>query len=916
MLGTRVLKVHVPGGHRSVLAQPFEAATLDTLGEVDALDGASPSAAWIAMMCSAARRLVDVGRVVPALVGRPGGIWEARWRPLAGDSATVNATLAPAMPPAVAATQPEAAAEVPAELLAWLVDAEARRRLARRGWVAELGDIRRPVGRAARLLTRALGSGSGTFRAEAQLAGPLRRLEAAFDELARRADGEVVTAVRLRLGLPDVDSNDREAWPLQLELVDRDDRRRHCRAADLIDGSPAALAFAGGDRALARLRGQLDRAATDLATACPWLSEWLAAPDQGVPDRGVDLDTAAATLAAVEALAGQGIEVVAPDAMVRRQPSARGTVESGGIKGRFAADALVRWTAVVDEQPVDDELLRRAAEAGAGLVEVGGRWVLVTAEAARRALDNLDRHRDEHAAVSPIEALQLHAQPDGDDRLVADGWLADLIDGLPDAQLAEGHEPPGFAATLRPYQRRGLGWLQFLDHAGFGGCLADDMGLGKTPTTLAHLAARPGPHLVVCPLSVVHNWEAEAARFVPLSRISVHHGAARRTGSVAELAAAHDIVVSTYATVTRDIEALTQVEWSTVVLDEAQAIKNPSSQTARAMRRLSAGQRLALTGTPVENRLSELWSILSFAVPGLLGSHTQFRARFATPIERHRDASAAASLRALTAPFLLRRTKADKALVPDLPDKVEQVAWATLTHEQATMYQAVVDRLLADSQAATGIRRRGMVLAALTRLKQICNHPAHALGDGSPLAGRSGKLARFDELAAQLLDAGERALIFTQFREMGLLLQRHCAERLGLAVPFLHGGVGAGTRRRMVECFQGGEGPPLLLVSLKAGGTGLNLTAASRVVHYDRWWNPAVEDQASDRAWRIGQQRSVFVHKLVCRGTVEERVDQMITDKRALAEAVIGATPETWLSELTTEELRDLIALDRRATHP
>jgi SNF2 family DNA or RNA helicase len=322
-------------------------------------------------------------------------------------------------------------------------------------------------------------------------------------------------------------------------------------------------------------------------------------------------------------------------------------------------------------------------------------------------------------------------------------------------------------------------------------------------------------------------------------------------------------------------------------------------------------QRLALTGTPVENRLTELWSILSTVAPGLLGNQQQFRTRFALPIERRHDAEATATLRRLTSPFLLRRTKADRSLVPDLPDKVEQIAWAPLTREQVTMYQAVVDQLLVDAQATSGMKRRGLVLAALTRLKQICNHPAHALGDGSGLAGRSGKLTRFDELVTDLLDAGEQALVFTQFREMGLLLQRHLDERFGVRPPFLHGGVPRSARDQMVDTFQhGGSGSPLLLVSLKAGGTGLNLTAASRVVHYDRWWNPAVEDQATDRAWRIGQQQAVFVHKLVCQGTVEERIDQLITDKRALAAAVVGTTGETWLSELSTDELRDLVVLD------
>ena len=341
--------------------------------------------------------------------------------------------------------------------------------------------------------------------------------------------------------------------------------------------------------------------------------------------------------------------------------------------------------------------------------------------------------------------------------------------------------------------------------------------------------------------------------------------------------------MTTYGLAVRDIAELASVQWQTVVLDEAQAVKNPHTHAARTVRKLPALQKLALTGTPVENRLSELWAILDVVNPGLLGSEHRFRTHWAQPIERDGDVEVAARLRRLTGPFVLRRTKADRSLVPDLPDKVEQIAWATLTREQAAMYQAVVDRLLADAQAEVGMKRRGLVLAALTRLKQICNHPAHAAKDGSRLAGRSGKLARFDELVVDLLDADERALVFTQYREMGDLLQRHLAEQLDLRVPFLHGGVPKSRRDRMVDHFQDGTGSPLLIVSLKAGGTGLNLTAATRVVHYDRWWNPAVEDQATDRAWRIGQHRSVFVHKLVCQGTVEERISELIDDKRRLA---------------------------------
>ena len=511
--------------------------------------------------------------------------------------------------------------------------------------------------------------------------------------------------------------------------------------------------------------------------------------------------------------------------------------------------------------------------------------------------------------VDALTLLRLAGEGEVDSGAASAGdratWTDELLAGLPDERLQEEHEPAGFVGELRPYQRRGLAWLRFLDRLGLGGCLADDMGLGKTATTLAHLLDRPGPHLVVCPLSVVHNWQAEAARFAPSLRVVVHHGAER---AEQELAGA-DLVVTTYGLLHRDVEHLGAVAWSTVVADEAQVIKNPATHAAKAMRTLRAGQKLALTGTPVENRLADLWAILDVVDPGLLGSRERFRHRFAKPIERDGDGDAAARLRRITQPFVLRRTKADRSLVPDLPDKIEQVAWAGLTREQAVLYQHVVDQLLANAAAETGMKRRGLVLAALTRLKQICNHPVHVLGDGSRLAGRSGKLARFDELVDELLDVGERALVFTQFKEMGDLLVRHLGERLELRAPFLHGGVSRARRDAMVADFQAGLGCPLLLVSLKAGGTGLNLTAASQVIHYDRWWNPAVEDQATDRAWRIGQGRTVNVHKLVCEGTVEERIAALIDQKRALADTVVGSG-ESWLSELSTAELRDLVRLE------
>ncbi|MBD0321252.1 MAG: DEAD/DEAH box helicase, partial [Gemmatimonadetes bacterium] len=420
---------------------------------------------------------------------------------------------------------------------------------------------------------------------------------------------------------------------------------------------------------------------------------------------------------------------------------------------------------------------------------------------------------------------------------------------------------------------------------------------------------RAPPTLLVCPMSLVGNWQRETARFAPDLKVHVHHGAERLSGAALRKAVrGSDLVLTTYALAARDREELASVEWGRVVLDEAQNVKNAAARQSQAVRSFRAPRRIALTGTPVENRLAELWSILDFLNPGLLGPAAVFRRRFATPIERFRDAERAAELQRLTRPFILRRLKTDRRIIRDLPAKHEIRVVCNLTREQASLYQATVDEMLARVEESTGIERRGLVLATLTRLKQVCNHPAHLLQDGSALEGRSGKVSRLEEILEEVLALGDRALVFTQFAEMGHLLRTLLESRFGNEVPFLHGGTPRAARDALVARFQGGDGPPVLLLSLKAGGTGLNLTAANHVIHFDRWWNPAVEDQATDRAFRIGQRRDVQVRKLVCAGTLEERIDEMIEDKKKLAESVLGAG-EAWLTELSTAQLRQVVAL-------
>ena len=611
---------------------------------------------------------------------------------------------------------------------------------------------------------------------------------------------------------------------------------------------------------------------------------------------------------------------------------------STGVAGLGLADLLaVDWDLLLGDQPLSRSELERLARLKVPLVRLRGQWVELDPQRLAAALDRLERQ----SQITVGAALRLSA---GAGELAPglpvagvaiEGAAGDLLRRLTGAErLAELAPPAALHGQLRPYQVRGFSWLAFLRGYGIGACLADDMGLGKTVQVIALLlhdrtagqgtadassagpvgggGRRIGPALLVCPTSLVGNWQREIARFAPSLRVMVHHGATRLRGAeFAEAAAAHDVVISTYALAHRDVGHLAEVRWDGIILDEAQNIKNADTRQSQSLRSLPAGYRIALTGTPVENRLTELWSILDFLNPGYLGSAAEFYNRFAVPVERYQDAAAAARLRGLVQPFILRRVKTDPTIIADLPEKLEQPVYVNLTPEQATLYAALVEAMLAQINAADGIQRRGLVLAALSKLKQVCNHPAQFLGDGSPLPGRSGKLNRLAEMLEEVLAEGDRALIFTQFAEMGTLLQQYLMERFGSDVLFLHGRVSQAERSRMVERFQEAEdGPALFILSLKAGGVGLNLTRANHVFHFDRWWNPAVENQATDRAFRIGQQKNVMVHKFIAAGTVEEKIDAIIAGKRHLASQVVG-TGEQWLTELSTDQLRALFALEQ-----
>ncbi|WP_436794274.1 DEAD/DEAH box helicase [Actinospongicola halichondriae] len=567
----------------------------------------------------------------------------------------------------------------------------------------------------------------------------------------------------------------------------------------------------------------------------------------------------------------------------------------------------VRWDATVDGAGLTESELLQLAQAKRPVVRLRGRWV--RADPAR--LKKLNERTE--VGLGDVLAAALSGTVSVDGHAVEaelTGPLVDLAERLHHVDDVRAREVPAdLDAELRPYQERGLAWLAEMADLRLGGVLADDMGLGKTIQVLAlHLLRRgSGPTLVVCPATLMSNWEREAAKFTPGVDVRRYHGTGRSLDDVIAAGAGNEgIVVCTYGIARRDAAKLSEVPWGLVVADEAQAIKNPMSRTARAMRTIPSTARFALTGTPVENRLSDLWALLDWTTPGLLGKLDTFQREVATPIERERDEEATARLSAVVQPFLLRRRKTDPHIAPDLPPKTETDHFVGLTVEQATLYKAVVDELKDDVEKADGFDRRGLVLKLLTALKQICNHPAQYLGQETPLVGRSGKLDAASDLLSVIVDEGDAALVFTQYVHMGHLLSAHL-DTLGIESQFLHGSVPVKQREQMVDRFQAGD-VPVFVISLKAGGTGLNLTRATHVFHYDRWWNPAVEDQASDRAWRIGQDRPVQVHRMVCEGTLEERIAKVLETKRALADSVIVGG-ETWVSELNDDELWALIDL-------
>ncbi|HUF34232.1 MAG TPA: DEAD/DEAH box helicase [Acidimicrobiales bacterium] len=856
------------------------------------------SVRWLGRVAAWAVHLVSQGALVPTLrtpsrarAKRAGesGVAEhnVRWVPATVDQSRLE-ELAATMPGPVAVFDGTDARTLTLAVLGGIVDAIATDAAQRLELPAPPPSPRTPTAIAEAFLTRLDGSAfEAPTRPGAELA---RRMERWANPVTSPGDSRLV----VQLDPPDKDG----AWylsvlgpdpdgaliPVEVALVDSKSKRHLSDELARLERLLPVLQRPGGIR-----RGQV------------YLSQ----------DEAWELMTETGPT-----LSAAGFDVRVP-ALSRRRPSPALRLETESSDETMVGAhqlADVRWSAVFDDVELSAAEIAALASQARPLVRSRGRWVeLDQADLKEAAAALAERSGKTQLTGAEIlrHAIGLEgAGLSGGISVQGSGWAADLLRKAGEVQAEPVTSPPGFVGELRSYQAEALAWLAFLDSVELGGCLALDMGLGKTPTVLAHLGRTAGngdgTALVIAPPAVVGNWAAEAARFTPDLKVVVHHGASRSTAEEleAEVAGA-DIVITTYGTAVRDVEALAQHHWDRVILDEAQAIKNPANETAQQLRRIPADVRLALTGTPIENGLGDLWSILDFTNPGLVGTRPAFIAQLSADKDGARKAGESA-LRALNGILVFRRTKAEPVVARELPERIDVLDHCTMTPEQIGLYQAVLDRLTAPAEP--GVEpRQGEILAAITALKQICNHPVAYQDDGEPLADRSGKLARLEEIVDNVFEAGERVLVFTHFAEWGKRLAGHLTDRTGTPIACYHGGLARGARDSLVAEFQQGEGSGALVLSLKAGGTGLNLTAASHVVLYDRWWNPAVEDQARDRAWRIGQTRTVVSHRLVCPGTVDERVEEVVSGKRHIADLVLPKSSS--LADLDTSQLRTALGL-------
>jgi superfamily II DNA or RNA helicase len=852
---------------------------LVSLGGGSPPEGVGPSLLWLGRVAVEGVRLVARGSVVPTVKVTPrrdghGTDASVRWTP-AFLTRTVIEELAAAMPGTVVAVGHAPGHSTTVAVLTAVVEAiltEAAERVELKAQppsaksITDLGDS---------MLARLDGV---AFAADATLARDMSRR---FEQWARPVTDSAHTRLVVQLDPPGTGG----VWLMSVFV-------RQAKAK-LVPIDEALRATEGSRGAMAEW--------TRLGRVFPALGR------AGVRARGhlaLSQDEAWDFLTMVgPVLVATGFEVRAPQISRRKAtPSLRlfAENEGGSVVGMHQLSA-VAWSVLFDDVELTSAEIARLAKQARPLVHSRGKWVeldRVDLEAAAVAL----AERQDQTRMTGAEILRHSMGLDasglaGGVVVHGQSWANDVLRRAADSSSEPVAQPEGFVGELRSYQLEALTWIGFLDAAELGGCLALDMGLGKTPTVLAHLArvAGDGTTLVVAPAAVVGNWAAEAARFAPGLRVVIHHGINRSSASeFAGQFAKADIVITTYATAVRDVELLEAVTWRTLVLDEAQAIKNSSSDTAQQLRRITARTKLALTGTPIENGVADLWSIMDFTNPGLVGPRPAFVAQMSGDSE--------GALRALNGILLFRRTKTEPEVAKQLPDKIDELDHCTMTPEQIGLYQAVLDDLLRNVTSELGDKKEGAILAAITALKQICNHPAAYSDDGQPLAGRSGKLARLEEIVESVFTAGERVLIFTHFATLGRRLADHLTTLTGTPVACYDGSLSRTVRDSMVGHFQALEGPGALVLSLKAGGTGLNLTNANHVVLYDRWWNPAVEDQARDRAWRIGQSKTVISHRLVCPGTVDEKVEEVVAGKRHIAQLVLPKGSS--MADLNTDQLR------------
>ena len=902
-----------------------EAGELDVLGEtvagrlvpVEELAGWQPaqplgdSARVLLAVRDLAVRAVEEGLAFPQLEETDGG-WFAIWGALLEEQVEATlAALAAAAPPVVADYFHGDRSAVVHDLYPRLVDRIARDRLVAAG--LRLGDPRHfGRARAVEAFLYGLTAAEPDLPSGPAYGGLKRRVERWVDDgLGRLVDAPWTVGLRL-------DERPGGTFALELWLHAEDDPTVALPAALLWESGPDAFQF---------LRDTDPY--EDLAEHVAGLRDFLAG-------HGIELDAERPSEAALDAedashflrrllpeLEERGVPVLLPAAWLARPTRIRADLTARlerRSSGLLSTSLLARfdWKLAVGEVELDERELRRLAERHSPVVYAEGRWHALRREDVARALRFLSERQRGGGMVEVVRAVSGLATDELGFELGSvslDDWLAGVLDG--DASFRPLPTPAGMELGLYRFQESGHGWLRLLGDLGIGSVLADDMGLGKTVQAIAMLLSEReqfgrdafGPTLVVCPMSVARQWVAELHRFAPGLRVHLQHGTERPQGEAfAGIARASDVVVTSYDIATRDVESLQLLDWDRVLIDEAQDVKNPQTRRARSLRLVPSRRRVAMTGTPIENHLGELWAIMDFLNPGLLGSREWFKRTFAEPIQEDNDQAALERLRGVVRPFILRRAKDDPEVELDLPPITFAKDYCRLTVEQAGLYRATLDGWLPRVEAHEDrFGRRGAVLAMLGRLKQVCNHPEMVLQQGGELGGRSGKLERLVELLAEV-PAGDKALVFTQYTSFHGFVP-HLAERLGTGVEFFHGHLDGRQREQLLAEFASEGGPAVLVVSLRAGGRGLNLPAANHVFHFDRWWNPAVEQQATDRAHRLGQRKPVFVHSLICTGTLEERIDLLLESKRELVEKVMAGTTEDWLGELDLGAIRAAVAL-------